>query len=114
MSPPLRRLFVAALGSFLLACTAARAQNVPDRNMVIVNPQGQSVEVWLGNSETGMVRHKFRRKSTNEVPYRPLVRIDSKDKRGRKVSYTDTLSPAGKYAIVKEDSGRLVLRVPVD
>lgn len=99
----------------LLPLAAARgspaviSQVGPDK-VVIANAQHQAVTVQFSNDRAIWRAESFAARSTRETAYAEHVRIVSQDNQGKPALYEDTISPAGKYSIIREDGGRLVLR----
>lgn len=80
--------------------------------VVIANAQTHRVVVAFSDDLAEWWQVTFAARTTREVAYAQHVRIVSENNEGERVVYQNTLSPAGKYVIVKEAGGRLVLRVP--
>jgi len=101
---------LAGLLALLLVDPLSFAQQAPSYNVVIVNPTAAAVVVMFSDDRAAWTKITFAPDSTNEVPYRKYVRIETKVPNKPDAFYADDISPAGKYVIIRDESGTYVLR----
>ena len=110
------RIILAGLACALLPLAAAHGTNrqVGPGSLVISNTLSVRVAVSFSEDRTHWTVIVFEPHSAPEIPYRKYVRIETVKEAKALAPYEDDLSPAGKYAIVLDESGRRVLRKKTD